>query len=321
VKSAKALHILQDGTFFLLPHSLPLDRLKGVLYNPKPFSKEEVAMTPQELERRKERAASEPLIISATENGFRVYSPMNPGNPYHVTGIPDAPVCTCPDFDYHKEDPDWRCKHVLAILGRDKAGQGNGQIAGGNASTRAEQPAQPSDESPIAPTPSQLIIKRSASLDRRIDSLSVEISIPLCGSSEEDSVAAGHALELESDIVDKFLFVTDRMSTEAAEAKEEPGATSAKILGIAGMNTRYGRSLFLTVETNGETAKYFGSRKQLAEAIANTGNPKLAERIEENVLLNLPCRVIAKPSGNGKYVNIVRFLPPAEAKPRGGSGQ
>jgi len=277
-------------------------------------------MTPQELERRKERAASEPLIISATENGFRVYSPMNPGNPYHVTGIPDAPVCTCRDFDYHKEDPDWRCKHVLAILGRGQAGRGNGQIPGGNASTCSERPAQPNDESPLAPRPSQLIIKRSASLDRRIDSLSVEISIPLCGSSEEDTLAAGHALELESDIVDKFL-CTDRMSSKVAEGEEEPSATSAKILGIAGMNTRYGRSLFLTVETNGETAKYFGSRKQLAEAIANTGNPKLAERIEENVQLNLPCRVIAKPSGHGKYVNIVRFLPPAEVKPRGGSGQ
>ena len=73
-------------------------------------------MNDAELEQRKARAANETLVIAPTEGGFRVYNPANITHLYMVSGVPDAPQCNCPDFETHKSDPDWRCKHILAVL-------------------------------------------------------------------------------------------------------------------------------------------------------------------------------------------------------------
>ena len=73
-------------------------------------------MTPQELELRTQRAVAEPLVISETGEGFRVYSPTGRSRPYMVTGTVNAPSCTCPDFQKHKEDPAWRCKRTRPIM-------------------------------------------------------------------------------------------------------------------------------------------------------------------------------------------------------------
>src|SRR5947208_559376 len=75
-------------------------------------------MNETELEKRKARAVNETLVIAATEGGFRVYNPANITHLYMVSGIPDSPKCNCPDFEGHKSDPEWRCKHVLAVLNR-----------------------------------------------------------------------------------------------------------------------------------------------------------------------------------------------------------
>ena len=73
-------------------------------------------MNETELEKRKARAANETLVIVSTEGGFRVYNPANITRLYMVSGIPDSPKCNCPDFEGHKSDPEWRCKHILAVL-------------------------------------------------------------------------------------------------------------------------------------------------------------------------------------------------------------
>src|SRR5437867_5554598 len=72
-------------------------------------------MTQAHLETRKERSENGALIASATEEGFRVYAVQNPSKVYLVKKEGDQWTCTCPDFEFHKGDTTWRCKHVLAV--------------------------------------------------------------------------------------------------------------------------------------------------------------------------------------------------------------
>src|SRR5207244_10565850 len=72
-------------------------------------------MTQAQLEVRKERSENGALIASATEEGFRVYAVQNPSKVYLVKKEGDQWTCTCPDFEFHKGDTTWRCKHVLAV--------------------------------------------------------------------------------------------------------------------------------------------------------------------------------------------------------------
>src|SRR5436189_4891494 len=72
-------------------------------------------MTQAQLEVRKERSENGALIASQTEEGFRVYAVRNPSKVYLVKKEGDQWTCTCPDFEFHKSDSTWRCKHVLAV--------------------------------------------------------------------------------------------------------------------------------------------------------------------------------------------------------------
>ena len=72
-------------------------------------------MTQAQLEVRKERSENGALIASQTEEGFRVYAVRNPSKVYLVKKEGDQWTCTCPDFEFHKGDTTWRCKHVLAV--------------------------------------------------------------------------------------------------------------------------------------------------------------------------------------------------------------
>jgi predicted nucleic acid-binding Zn finger protein len=72
-------------------------------------------MTQAQLEVRKERSENDALIASATAEGFRVYAAQNPSKVYLVKQEGEQWTCTCPDFEFHKADSTWRCKHVLAV--------------------------------------------------------------------------------------------------------------------------------------------------------------------------------------------------------------
>src|SRR5439155_3372252 len=72
-------------------------------------------MTQAQLEIRKERSENGALIASATEEGFRVYAVQNPSKVYLVKKEGEQWTCTCPDFEFHKGDTTWRCKHFLAV--------------------------------------------------------------------------------------------------------------------------------------------------------------------------------------------------------------
>lgn len=286
-------------------------------------------MSPQEFHKRQQRAEDETLIIRQIEDGLRVYSPAFPSKSYIVRGGDGFTTCTCPDFERHGNDPDWQCKHIIAVLNRTEEPRNQIGIA---------QAPEPENHLPPKPEPAasvrrritrsknggaQMVLKRSVSPDGRIDSLSVEFACPVDRLSvEEVRSSAVNTMELQDKIVRSFLGRNgdeDRAVTEDQRGEVSDGAVSARMLDIAGMNGKWGRRLFINVQSNGSTLKLFGNRKQLGEFIAMIGFPKLAERVEEGVRLDVPCRVTTKPSPDGRFVNIDRVLPAETAGPRGGA--
>lgn len=283
-------------------------------------------MTQQQLDTRKERA--ETLVISRTDEGFRVYSPAHPTTSYIVSGSPEAPACTCLDFETHQNDREWRCKHILAVLEHvAKTGSCAPQTDSSEDEERAairqsDLPPGNRGSGSIPGTP-QMVLKRSASPDGRIDSLSVEFSLPVDGeTSHEVQARAEQILDLQSQVIESFLNRSSNGKPKAASNNGGNGAVPAQMLEIAGMNGKWGRRLFITVQANGDTLKLFGNEKQLAEAISAAGFPNFANRIAEGVKLNLPCLVTTKPSPDGKYTNIERVLsvpmPQPQAQPQRG---
>src|SRR5258705_13372654 len=136
-------------------------------------------MDDSELEQRKARAANETLVIAPTEGGFRVYSPANITHIFMVSGIPDSPQCNCGEFEAKKSDPEWRCKHILAVLNqRDKH---QASMPSSESPQTQESQSEPKTSERVEKKKSktslngqhaQMIIKRSVSPDGYIDSLS-----------------------------------------------------------------------------------------------------------------------------------------------------
>jgi hypothetical protein len=275
------------------------------------------AMTHEELDSRNARVQNETLVISRSEEGFRVYNPADPGNCYTVGGGPDAPTCTCPDFKYHQNDPNWRCKHILTVLN-----QVGGPTDGDTYYATEERRAIQAEGDPIPDlSPDgkgrQMVIKRSVSPDKRIDALSVEISCPL-GTGDSDDVIRSQAAEvikLQDQIVQSFLTTNGKeASVTTSGGNGGNGPAPAKMLGVGGINTKWGRRLYIAIESNGSKLKLFGSRKQLADALVTAGHAQLAERIDEGKPLNVPCRVVTRPSEDGRYINVEQVLP-VETRP------
>jgi hypothetical protein len=282
-------------------------------------------MTTDQFEKRKERLERETFIISKTEGGFRVYSPAHPGMSYQVSGTSEALACTCPDFEYHKSDPGWRCKHILAVKTQWEKANGTPPKENGQEPNKT-QPLLPKQASvpPTNPGSSQMLIKRSVSPDGRIDSLSVEFACSIEKMPGRKIVArAENALQIQSEIVERFLKGKPKQKNQET-AKEEPakandasGPVLAKMLMIGGMNSRWGRRLFINMDVNGKNAKLFGSRKQLADYLIAAGFPYLAPHIGEGMKLDLSCRVITKPSKDGKYLDIEKVMPIEKASTSG----
>jgi hypothetical protein len=268
-------------------------------------------MTREQLDKRQERAARETFVIKKTDEGYRVYAPGDPARNYLVAGSVDQPTCTCPDFEHHSQDPDWRCKHILAILNR---ANGNGREAQQHDPVEHEERLAIREEARRTANnsgPSQMVLKRSVSPDGRIDSLSVELSCPVENRpAPEVARQARRALELQSEIVDGFLGRNGSGNGDR-EATNDEGrhAVEARMLRIGGLDTRYGRRLYINVQVNGNTLKLFGSPKQLADAIESAGFPDRTNRVEEGVKLDLPCRVTTKQSEDGRYVNVDEVFP------------
>lgn len=256
-------------------------------------------MTPEELSRREERARTETFVIVRTEDGFRVHVPG--GNAYYVTGSPEEPSCSCPDFEHHEGDPAWRCKHILAVLAR-------------NGGPKESQETVPSATAPELAIP-RMILKRSVSPDGKIDALSVEFSLPVNGStSEAIETRAREVLGLQDAIAKGFLTRNGRPQRTNGRPAPKPVTgepIDATILSIGGMDGKWGRRLFLTIEAQGRNLRVYGSRNQLAARLNDAGYSEMASELAEGLSLQLPCRVVTLPSTDGKYVNVARVLPPA----------
>jgi hypothetical protein len=311
-------------------------------------------MTNAELAKRQERAVRETYVIAQTQEGFRVYAPTDPKRAYLVTGSAENPACTCPDFGLHAADPTWRCKHILAVLGQQQAG--NGASTAPDPSEAEERRAiQEEGRAPRkrkaagtngngASGTGHMLVKRSVSPDGRIDSLSVEFSAPL-DSLPDDAIRdrAQQLIALQSSIVGGFLNHREpppavrpaphtngqpRQPPSAAPANGSPvvppvvppavpQAVPAQLVNVAGMDGKWGRRLFINVQVNGKTLKLFGKREELAAAVAAAGFSGV--EIKEGTDLNVPCRVTTKPSPDGKYTNVNRVLPAnGQQQPRKG---
>src|SRR5713226_804904 len=140
-------------------------------------------------------------------DAFRVYAPASPGDVQTVR-MNGIPTCTCREYNAPGRGERVPCIHISVVL----AAQG-GRFA--PQPTAAIPPATPAPE-PSAPerkasAPSddaarQMLLKRSVSPDGRIDSLSVEFSLPVAKLSTSDiKASAVRALALQSEIVEGFL--------------------------------------------------------------------------------------------------------------------
>jgi predicted nucleic acid-binding Zn-ribbon protein len=136
-------------------------------------------MTQEQFNGRNERAENERLIISLNEEGnFKVYSPAYPTKSYTVSGTEEGPKCTCSDFEGHKNDPEFKCNHMLAVM--NLLNKSNEPTAAQN-----KEP-QTMKEETMAEAIRGVEMNISVSRDDKINSLSITLSYPVeRGSSAE----------------------------------------------------------------------------------------------------------------------------------------
>ncbi len=291
-------------------------------------------MRPEERQTRETRATDEVFVIARSPDGFRVHAPQNGRTVYVVGPDLNSPTCTCPDFQYHQADPDWRCKHILAVEHRfappappenlpavsDTDEERSAIQEEGKPTRRVRNPRTSNGTT-------QMLVKRSVSPDGRIDSLSVEFSCPVDRTVEgEAETQAATLMGLQAGIVHRFLALNGHATARPAPAPAPvpapapmPVGTPAKLVRIDGMDGKYGRRLFLVVQSNGSMLRLYGSAKQLGDALTAAGYPDHIQYVAEGATLDLPCRIVTKPSPDGRYQNIERVLPAEPPSRRNGS--
>jgi hypothetical protein len=291
-------------------------------------------MDQTQLTKRQERATNETFVIQRVEEGLRVYAAGEPKNRYIVNGSPEAPQCTCPDFQYHRSDPEWRCKHILAVLNEfsdiEVVPQGTDPIEAEERRAIQEEGKKPrrsrtatsGNGSGKPGNGAALTLKRSVSPDGRIDSLSVEFSSPVDTLSADAIVErARDILGMQTAIVQGFRkdqpprngnnHAPNGQPAQPPADSNESAAVPARVLGVAGMDGKWGRRLFLTIEADGKIHRLFGKVNDLAQHLASIGFTGGAQNVAEGLALNLPCRITTKPSPDGRFQNVDRLLPPA----------
>jgi hypothetical protein len=285
-------------------------------------------MTSAQLETRREHAQNGVLIASRADEGFRVYSTDNPAERYFVKFDGERLTCTCPDFEFHKADRAWRCKHILAVEPFDTENLPEVSEPAEEVAPQASAANQPPNGSPSRKrrppkdqaAPISMLIKRSVSPDGRIDSVSVEFTTPVADlTAGEIKDRALTTLQLQRDIVTSFLTLNGKSAPQPSQPqpqrpaqpaqatlsrKVDEGPVLAKMIEIGKVNGKWGDRLCITFEVDGRRTRLFGSAKQLAGHIDAAGYTVRPESIVPGVRLDVPCLVTTKPSDDGKYVNI-----------------
>jgi hypothetical protein len=171
-------------------------------------------MTQEQFDVRLKRAAEELFVIPTTDEGWRVRSAHNPSRYYLVSGDGEGLRCGRPDFETHSEDPNWTCKHILAVQDyQTKTGAAHSATDAYALEERAaiQAEASPREASNVQPAngksqPAQMSIKRSISPDGRIDSISIEFSSIVDDATvDEIKSRALKTLKLQTEIVRSFL--------------------------------------------------------------------------------------------------------------------
>jgi hypothetical protein len=311
--------------------------LRETALQPQPETeRKDTVMNTSVTDRNSPPAPAETFIIAPSEEGYRVCSPLNPAKQFTVTGIPDDPQCTCPDFTHPDRPPHGQSKHSLAVLteaGETTANRVNGTPLPGGSRGSDKPPTRTAKRAGNGRNGSGavMLLKRSVSPDGHIDSLSVEFSCPV-GAVTTTAIKqqAATILALQGEITAGFLKTNGNGSTGQVpdNGNDAPNAVPAQLLNLGSLNGKWGRRLFINVLVNGQIpSKLFGTQQELAGALAAAGYPNfagasnptnLAAQMNEGVQLNLPCRVITKPSKDGKYINVERVLPAQAAGPSRG---
>jgi len=79
-------------------------------------------MTPSTMpDLRQKRAQALIPTVRKVDGGYRVASSSSPTE-YLVTKPNGRILCTCPDFQHHDDEPDFHCKHILAVQSAFKQG-------------------------------------------------------------------------------------------------------------------------------------------------------------------------------------------------------
>jgi hypothetical protein len=297
-------------------------------------------MTSAQLETRQEHAQNGVLIASRAEDGFRVHSTDNPSQRYLVNWNGERLICTCPDFAFHQADPGWRCKHIMAVepfddnLAELPEPAEDGVHASGPIAVATPTPLAPAGDPPNSALPRKrraskdpsspiyMLIKRSVSPDGRIDSVSVEFTMPIVDlTMGEIKDRALTTLQLQRDIVTSFLTLSGQPKSQTSHPQPQPkqtpqpapaklvrkvdeGPVFAKMIDIGKVNGKWGDRLCITLDVDGQRTRLFGSAKQLASHIDAAGYTVRPENIVVGQRLDVPCLVTTKPSDDGKYLNV-----------------
>ena len=268
--------------------------------------------------------SAETLVAMQTADGFRVYAPSDPGRTFLVSGTADVPDCTCSEFkEMVGADPDFRCRHILAVESQlPQPTPLDDEEREERRAIQAEGAAPTPAMAPVALPGAQMTIKRSASPDGRIDSLSVEFTCPVEGLTQGTIKAkAEKTIRLQEAIVADFLAANangngdgedgnghDDHGRNGGNGRESGGQraapVSARMIDVQGMQTRFGWRLFINIESAGQTYKLFGTRRELGDAIAAAGYPDLSRNLASGTELNIPCRVTFKRSDDNRYQNV-----------------
>lgn len=271
----------------------------------------------------------ERFVCLATDDGTIVYPASNSKDTNTVTGDPEHPSCTCEPF-IDSTGPEFRCVHVDAVFGRlappdPEPPQPAAPAARALRAVESPSPAPTPAASPDS-APATMLLKRSISPDGRIDSLSVELSVPVTSlSTSEIKSKAALSLALQGEIAESFL--KDRRPTSAtpparpaptaAPAPQKPAprppALDVPEEAVFGTATYAGRTknqkvFFISIEVDGERYRFFGDRRKVRDILAMLGSDVAQDELWQGVKLDLPCRVTLKESRDGDYTNVDRVF-------------
>ena len=270
------------------------------------------------------------LVVKSDGDGFQVYNPNEPNRVYQVTGSSQEPQCTCPEFRWRKPgEPERICVHIEAIMSqlREKmappdSARSRFEAVSGNGAHSTPEPQVVGENcvEHLGPA-ATMTLKRSVSADGRINSFSVELTLPVSGLVRHEVFnCARKGLKCQEEIVSSFLDDTipetgGQDNDDSCAGRDSP--VPATLRDIGGMQTRFGWRFFINVEAGGETYKLIGDRKKLGQQLTNAGHARLGHQITEGKRLNVPCLAVIEDSADGRYTNVVELLPSRAQDSRG----